>query len=59
MSGNEYIKYMTEQITAYIDTPAEEKKLRKSRHKTDPPVYSSKWLGILPFAFKLLLKKTE
>lgn len=58
MSGNEYVKFMTEQVTTYIDTPAEEKKLRKSQNKTEPPVCSSRWLGVLPFAFKLFLKKT-
>ncbi|MGP4107288.1 YqzE family protein [Virgibacillus sp. L01] len=58
MSGNEYVKFMTEQFTAYIDTPAEEKKLRRTQNKTEPPVYSTKWLGVLPFAFKLLFKKT-
>lgn len=60
MSFNDYVKYLTEQITSYMDTPAEEKReQRLKRQKEEPPVYSNRWLGVLPFAFKAARKKTN
>ncbi|SFA71308.1 YqzE-like protein [Lentibacillus halodurans] len=59
MSLNDYIKYLTQQITSYIDTPIEEKREKRLKNKEVPPVYSNRWLGVLPFAFKVAKKKTD
>lgn len=57
MSGNDYLKFMTEQVVAYLDLPQEERKKRKKQEKVPRPVYSSRWLGVLPFAVKTFLRK--
>lgn len=57
MSGNDYLKFMTEQVVSYIDLPAEERKKRKKKEKSSKPAYSSRWLGVLPFALKVFLRK--
>lgn len=59
MSGNDYIKYVTQEITAYIDTPRDEKKLKRSQKKSLSPIFSNRWFGILPFAFKFFKKKSK
>ncbi|GGK03219.1 hypothetical protein GCM10007063_26760 [Lentibacillus kapialis] len=59
MPLNDYVKYLTERITSYIDTPTNEKREQKLKNKSEEPVYSNKWLGILPFAFKIIKKKFE
>ncbi|HLS08048.1 YqzE family protein [Lentibacillus sp.] len=59
MPFNDYVKYLTQQITSYIDTPAEDKKEQKVKNKEKPSVYSNRWLGVLPFAFKVARKKTN
>ncbi|ENH97454.1 hypothetical protein J416_05568 [Gracilibacillus halophilus YIM-C55.5] len=59
MSGNDYVKYMTQQIVRYMDTPKPERKKIKQEKKEEPIIYSSKWFGVLPFAFRLLLKKRK
>ena len=56
MSGNAYIKYLTEQITTYIDLPSETRKQLRSKRKQDAN-YGSHWFGILPFALKMFLTK--
>lgn len=56
MSGNDYIKFMTEQVITYMDLSSEEKKKRKNK-KADYPFYTSKWLGILPFTIKMMFQK--
>ncbi|WP_238591080.1 YqzE family protein [Oceanobacillus picturae] len=48
---------MTEQVVAYLDLPQEERKKRKKQEKVPRPVYSSRWLGVLPFAVKTFLRK--
>ncbi|WP_084157529.1 YqzE family protein [Oceanobacillus manasiensis] len=57
MSGNDYLKFVTEQVVAYIDLPPEERKKRKKQEKTPNQLYSSRWLGVLPFALKTFMRK--
>jgi hypothetical protein len=59
ISGNDYLKFMTEQVVSYIDLPAEERKKRKNEQKNSHQSYTNRWLGILPFAFRILIKRTE
>lgn len=59
MSGNDYLKYVTEQVVSYLDLPAEEKKKRKSEQKQTTPGFSNRWLGVLPFMIKSIRKKAE
>ncbi|WP_237049374.1 YqzE family protein [Lentibacillus amyloliquefaciens] len=48
ISFNDYVKYITQQITSYIDTPSDEKKTRRLKSKDEATAYSSKWLGVVP-----------
>ncbi|GAA0602561.1 hypothetical protein GCM10009001_19400 [Virgibacillus siamensis] len=59
MNSNEYIKFMTQEFTSYIDSTSEERKSRKSNRKSEPSAYSSKWLGVLPFALKSAIRKNS
>ncbi|WP_404452997.1 YqzE family protein [Virgibacillus necropolis] len=58
MSGNDYIKYMTGQIIAYMDLSTDEKKSRRKKHK-ERDALSNRWLGMVPFAMKMLWKKAN
>ncbi|MRX72610.1 YqzE family protein [Bacillus lacus] len=57
MSANDYVKYITQQVVRYLDTPKEERSVKKARKKNEEPPLLNKWFGVLPFAFSLLLKK--
>ncbi|HLR66442.1 YqzE family protein [Virgibacillus alimentarius] len=59
ISGSDYIKYLTQQLTIYMNLPANERKKRKSDQKHDRPLYSNRWLGMVPFVLKTLLKKAK
>ncbi|QDP40587.1 YqzE family protein [Radiobacillus deserti] len=59
MSGNDYVKFMTQEIVKYMDTPSEERKERKKRRRSHEEGLSSHWFGMLPLAFKLLFKKKK
>ncbi|AIC98855.1 YqzE family protein [Bacillus subtilis] len=59
MKTNDYVKYMTQQFVKYIDTPRDERKERKEvRKETKTPV-SQQLFGILPYGFRLWLKRKK
>lgn len=49
---NEYVKFMTEQFTHYINNDYPKKEKVKEKHS-----YKSNLFGLLPFMFQLLWKK--
>nr|WP_254149737.1 YqzE family protein [Bacillus subtilis] len=50
---------MTQQFVKYIDTPRDERKERKEvRKETKTPVFQQ-WFGILPYGFRLWLKRKK
>ncbi|WP_299087969.1 YqzE family protein [uncultured Metabacillus sp.] len=62
MSANDYVKYVTQQIVKYMDTPKEARKqLREERKnvETSSTFYSNRWFGVLPFSLKLMLNKRK
>jgi hypothetical protein len=58
MSGNDYVKFMTQEIVKYMELPHEERRKRKKGRKKEQWI-SGRWFGLLPFAFKLLVKKKK
>lgn len=59
LKGNDYLKFVTEQVVSYLDLPAEERQKRKSNRKNISSGFSNHWFGVLPFALKSLRKKAE
>ncbi|WP_077621587.1 YqzE family protein [Sediminibacillus massiliensis] len=59
MSGNDYVKFMTQEIVRYMDTPQEERLKQKADKKGNSNEISGHWFGLLPFAFRLLIKKSS
>ena len=55
MKSNEYVKFLTEQLVTYLDTPKSERKKEKSVNESS--LYSNNWFGLFPFTIKLLLRK--
>lgn len=55
MSGQDYLKYLTAEITAYLELPAHIKKERKLKRAR--PLSSNRWFGLLPFMFKVSLHR--
>ncbi|MCG7377073.1 YqzE family protein [Paenibacillus sp. ACRSA] len=51
--SDELVKYITQRVVHYIDTPKDE---RKGRTKQKEP-WSMKWFGMIPFAVSLWVGK--
>lgn len=59
MSGNDYIKYITGEVTAYLDMSTDEKKARRVKQKKSQATLSNRWFGMIPFAMKMIWKKAN
>lgn len=47
--GDELVKYITERVVDYVETPRD---IRKERAKFKEP-WSSRWFGMIPFSISL------
>ncbi len=54
MSTNAYVKFVTEEVVKFLNSPKDE---RKGRRGGEKQVFHDRWFGLLPFTFKLLLKR--
>ncbi|MFS0879310.1 YqzE family protein [Bacillus sp. 7586-K] len=62
MSTNDYVKYLTQQIVKFMDTPKETRKQQREEKKlgeTSSTFYTNRWFGVLPFSIKLFVKKRK
>ncbi|QOR65501.1 YqzE family protein [Cytobacillus suaedae] len=59
MSPNDYVKFMTQQIVSYIDKPKNIRKETRQLRKSERSPFMDQWFGVIPFAFKLLMKKKK
>lgn len=57
MSTNDYLKFVTQQIVSYIDSPKEERLNKRLQKRTNQAPFQNRWFGMIPFATMLLLKK--
>lgn len=47
--GDELVKYITERVVDYVETPRE---IRKERSKAREP-WTNRWFGMIPFSISL------
>ncbi|KGP72948.1 YqzE family protein [Pontibacillus yanchengensis] len=59
MSGNDYVKFMTQELVKYMDMPHEEKQKRKEDKKLHRKPASTQMFGVLPFAIKFLFRRNK
>ena len=52
-SGEEIVKYMTQKMVQYIDTPREERRLRRLQRRNISEPWSTRWFGLIPMAFAM------
>lgn len=53
--GDELVKYITERVVNYVETP---KEIRKERSRSKPKEsWSNLWFGMIPFSVGLWMKQ--
>ncbi|PYE52331.1 YqzE family protein [Paenibacillus barcinonensis] len=56
--SDELVKYITQRVVNYMDTPKDERKERKAQSRRKEP-WAMKWFGMIPFAFSLWVGQKE
>ncbi|HTG69264.1 MAG TPA: YqzE family protein [Candidatus Udaeobacter sp.] len=51
--GDEYVKYMTEQLVTYLETPREERKQIRTSAKARREPWLTRWFGFGPMSIML------
>ncbi|RSK27824.1 YqzE family protein [Bacillus sp. HMF5848] len=59
MSTNDYVKYVTQQVVRYIDQPKAQRKHTKQTKRAQRDPFVTRWFGILPFAFQMIMKRNR
>jgi hypothetical protein len=52
--GDELIKFLTEQVVTYFETPKEVRKHAKQINKINKENWQSRWFGMLPLAIRMM-----
>ena len=50
MASHDYVRFLTERLVQYIDTPRAERKRRRKERQRDP--WDRRWFGDIPFVNK-------
>ncbi|RKE71567.1 YqzE-like protein [Bacillus safensis] len=59
LKTNDYVKYMTQEIIKYMNTPRDERKEHKQEKMETKPPFSQRLFGVLPFGLSMMLKKRQ
>ncbi|EGL16817.1 MULTISPECIES: YqzE family protein [Paenibacillus] len=54
--GEELVKYITEQVVHYIETPRQVRKEARVRHKETRESWSVHWFGMIPLSISMIIK---
>ncbi|MBP1989162.1 YqzE family protein [Paenibacillus eucommiae] len=58
-SGDDLVRYITEQVVTYMDTPKEVRKQIKQIHKQEKEDWQVRWFGMVPLAIRMLTKQVR
>ncbi|CAM2949775.1 YqzE family protein [Paenibacillus sediminis] len=56
IKGDELLKYITEQVVTYIDTP---KDIRREKRLQTRESWQYRWFGMIPFSIHLWVDRTR
>lgn len=51
--SDELVKYVTQQVVKYMDTPKEVRKQVRADRKVGRESWQNRWFGMLPFALRM------
>ena len=57
--SDDLVKYITQQVATYIDTPKEVRQQAKASKKVQKEDWKTKWFGMLPLAVRMLFGRSK
>jgi hypothetical protein len=58
-SGEDIVKYITQRVVQYMDTPQEQRKQLRLTRKNQRDPWHIRWFGLIPMALLLLFRKEK
>jgi hypothetical protein len=52
--GEDIVKYVTQKVVQYIDTPSDRRKRERERRRRASEPWTSRWFGMIPMALSML-----
>ncbi|MCP8967094.1 YqzE family protein [Ectobacillus ponti] len=59
MSTNDYVKFVTQQVVSYMNSPKEARQEKKQLKRFERPPFLTRWFGVLPLSVALLYKAVK
>ncbi|SDW08779.1 YqzE-like protein [Marininema mesophilum] len=59
MSSQEYIKFLTQRMVRYMDTPKIERREARRERREKQPSWSTRWFGMIPFGVSMYARKQK
>jgi hypothetical protein len=57
--SDELVKYITQQVVTYIETPKDVRKQAKASSREQRESWQTRWFGMLPLATRMLIEQTK
>lgn len=57
--SNDLVKYITQQVVTYIETPREVRQQVKAISKEQRESWQTRWFGMLPLATRMLIDQAK
>ncbi|SDO30265.1 YqzE-like protein [Paenibacillus sp. yr247] len=57
--SDELVKYITQQVVTYIDTPRDVRQQAKAMNKEQRENWQTRWFGMLPLAARMLIDQVK
>lgn len=57
--SDDLVKYITQQVVTYIDTPREVRQQVKAMSKGHRESWQTRWFGMLPLAARMLIDRAK
>ncbi|MFD0695898.1 YqzE family protein [Paenibacillus sp. GCM10027628] len=57
--SDELVKYITQQVITYIETPKDVRKQTKANMKEQRESWQTRWFGMLPLATRMLIEQVK
>lgn len=57
--GEEIVKYVTQKVVEYIDTPPEDRKQQRMTRKQAQEPWSVRWFGMIPMSLHVMFRRNK
>lgn len=57
--GEEIVKYVTQKVVEYIDTPREHRQQQRQTRRATKEPWTTRWFGMIPLSLSMMLGRSK